>query len=173
MKAKFEQLPPLIRLQTWKCSQKRISSTWADTYLNKFSHQPASALNGSEFFHSHRLKQTPSLLLPSVLQAVAPSSCGSFCWSCWPTSLASPSSAGLVTAGSLSFLTQMRWEVVTLLVAGIQDGGSKVVGQMNKMSSLFRKKQLPFVFDFIIVLLFIWFCIFLSRCGLISDLTTL
>lgn len=92
--------------------------------------------------------QTPSLLLPSVLQAAAPSSCGSFCWSCWPTSLASPSSAGQAMAGSLSFLTQMRWEVVTLLVSSTQYGRSWVAGQMNKMSSLLTEKQLPFVSGF-------------------------
>lgn len=70
----------------------------------------------------------------SVLQAADPSSCGSSSWSCWPTSLASPSSAGQATAGNSSCPTQMRWGVATLQLTATCAGRSWALGQMNKTS---------------------------------------
>ena len=46
----------------------------------------------------------------AVSRALARSSCGSSCWSCWPTSLASSSSLGPATAGSSSSRILMRWQ---------------------------------------------------------------
>ena len=46
----------------------------------------------------------------AVSRALARSSCGSSCWSCWPTSRASSSYHGPATAGSSSSLILMRWQ---------------------------------------------------------------
>ena len=85
---------------------------------------PATLLAGYQVKRSSKASQwlwarqakTMKTNVVAVSRALARSSCGSSCWSCWPTSRASSSYLGPATAGSSSSRILMRWQEKNLIL---------------------------------------------------------